>query len=389
MNILRYMLEANTYLFILFIVYRLLLSRSGFHTLNRAYLLLGSAISFIIPLLNFSTLPAPVRMPLIATPVYQGPAQTMTITEVAISLNDILVLTYFAGVIVMSALFIYKIYALRKLSRQGKAVSCHGVTLIYIAGLAQPFSFFKRVFLPLESEQEKDSVVMHHELIHARERHSLDIVLLELLKIISWCMPLIYFVQRQLKLVHEYIVDEKIVSSNTDLDHYIHQILRYSGIGKYQSISSGMNRKDFLSNRIRMMYHTPESPVKKLKFLLPVLLLPMAVYASSKMYVKDYGFVVNKPAHISLNPVTPAKNTFLPGNPDESHSSLPPQLRDTTGKQPAAGKKVPKNKKAKIQPEAYSFPIVVDTSRGDTIRESNGKVIIMNPLIVDTTRRHQ
>lgn len=86
-----------------------------------------------------------------------------------------------------------------------------------------------------------------------------------------------------------------------------------------------------------MMYHTPESPVKKLKFLLQVLLLPMAVYASSKIYVKDYGLVVNKPVHVSLNPATPARNTFLPGSPDESHSSLPPQQRDTTGKR----KKVP------------------------------------------------
>jgi beta-lactamase regulating signal transducer with metallopeptidase domain len=56
--------------------------------------------------------------------------------------------------------------------------------------------------------------------VHIRQKHSADIVFLELIKIINWFNPLIYLLQMSLKTMHEYIADEQTAAQESDAISY-------------------------------------------------------------------------------------------------------------------------------------------------------------------------
>src|SRR5690349_6435525 len=143
MNTLYYVLEANACLTILFLAYRIFLRNSELHNFNRYYLLLASTLSFILPVFNFSDHPEP---PLSILPSAHG--ATAHPTPSPLHYSQWLLSLYFLGVLVSALHFIYKVYSLHRLSLRGKRVTIQGMTVVYIDGLRQPFSFSTSIFFP-------------------------------------------------------------------------------------------------------------------------------------------------------------------------------------------------------------------------------------------------
>ena len=49
---------------------------------------------------------------------------------------------------------------------------------------------------------------MKHELFHIQQKHSWDIIYLELLTIICWLNPFFYFIKKEIKVIHEFLADQ-------------------------------------------------------------------------------------------------------------------------------------------------------------------------------------
>jgi beta-lactamase regulating signal transducer with metallopeptidase domain len=52
-----------------------------------------------------------------------------------------------------------------------------------------------------------------HELIHVTKKHSIDILIIETLKVLFWFNPIFIFYKRAIQLNHEFLADEKVVKS--------------------------------------------------------------------------------------------------------------------------------------------------------------------------------
>lgn len=76
----------------------------------------------------------------------------------------------------------------------------------------EPSSFFHLIFLPEGSFKLNDKVdcIISHEAMHANYNHSLDKLLLQLVKIIFWFYPICHLYEKDLEVVHEYQVDERM-----------------------------------------------------------------------------------------------------------------------------------------------------------------------------------
>ena len=85
------------------------------------------------------------------------------------------------------------------------------------------------------------------------------------------------------------------------------------------------------------MYATPQKPVRRLLYLLPLLLLSPAIYGSSLLFTKNYSFSILNFSH---------------------HSGA--------------------------KKDIHYYPVIIDTTRADTVIDKDGKVVIMQPLITDT-----
>jgi hypothetical protein len=72
-----------------------------------------------------------------------------------------------------------------------------------------PFSFFKWLFWnnSLEPNSEKGKQIFRHELFHIRQRHTLDVLFMEIITILFWINPFFHLIKKELKAIHEFLAD--------------------------------------------------------------------------------------------------------------------------------------------------------------------------------------
>ncbi|MGB2273963.1 MAG: M56 family metallopeptidase, partial [Flavicella sp.] len=93
-----------------------------------------------------------------------------------------------------------------------------------------PHTFLKYIFLN-KSDFECNSIpkeVLLHEQAHADQRHSIDIICIEILQVIFWFNPLIYLIKKSIKLNHEFLADEAVLSEGVETSQYQKMLLTFS-----------------------------------------------------------------------------------------------------------------------------------------------------------------
>jgi len=125
MSWLHYLLEANIYLGIFYVLYFLLLEKETYYKLNRAYLLCAPIVSYIIPLIQIGSLKSYQAGGQVVTTIIYSPLlhENAVATVTHFTLQDMLVYGYMAGASVMLMLFIFKIWQLAKLTHGQKKLA--------------------------------------------------------------------------------------------------------------------------------------------------------------------------------------------------------------------------------------------------------------------------
>src|SRR5690606_36595077 len=114
---------------------------------------------------------------------------------------------------------------------------------IHYSRLNKPgaFSFFRWIFLEDQNPGSAQfKIILKHEQAHARQLHSLDIVLAELFKCIFWWNPFNWKVIAQIKLNHEFIVDRTCYLEYGKKDYTQLIVARFFGVPA-QSIVNSIN----------------------------------------------------------------------------------------------------------------------------------------------------
>ncbi|HHT22921.1 MAG TPA: M56 family metallopeptidase [Bacteroidales bacterium] len=166
------------------------------------------------------------------------------------------------------AQLIYWYYAFPK-TRKGK------YRLVQLPADKSTCSFFNCIFINENGldEFEKQQIIKH-EKIHASQYHSLDILLIELIGAVMWFNPFIWMIKREIRLVHEYLADDEVPTSDSEKIHYQALLLNQVTGGKIISFSSQF-KQSIIKKRIMMMEKQKSSKKmgRKLLWFLPVVLL--------------------------------------------------------------------------------------------------------------------
>jgi hypothetical protein len=239
-----YLIKSAACLILLLLVYYAFLEREKMHTFNR-YFLLGSLIfSLTIPLIiiemgapsisnlqlsnridemtaeldTYSTVPAPV--PLEKQPVIQEKPSQADI--------PFLLIGYLLVSSVLLIRLLNNLYTLGVKIRRNTRASFQKATLLLVDDCRIPHSFFSYIFVDKRLYQTGniDEAIFAHELTHARQKHSLDILFLELLKVAFWFNPVIYFYKRAIQLNHEFLADETVIANSQNVSRYQRLLLK-------------------------------------------------------------------------------------------------------------------------------------------------------------------
>src|ERR1700694_5641080 len=218
MNWLRYIVEANLYLSIFYLCYCLFLNRETHYILNRVYLLFTCVAAFIIPIIQLGVLKPAAQLYKNTIIILPGNThqiinqQVKIVHEAHFTLQDYLLFGYLFGAFILLLALAFKLYQLLKLTRVKFVLVEGNYKLIYINDSNTAFSFFNYLFIGTKASGA--ATIIKHELVHIRQKHSFDIILLELFKVINWFNPFVYLLQNSLKAVHEYIADENTTTAH-------------------------------------------------------------------------------------------------------------------------------------------------------------------------------
>jgi hypothetical protein len=263
-------------------VYHFFLRKETFFQWNRAFLLAIPLLSIAIPFLNapfeieLATFNEPVVIPasleMSETLIIDNHVTAVPI-EKPIDYMIIALLIYGIGVLISLSSFLYKISTIKEIISKGTSQFKNGLQITKTTQKLTAFSFFNNIVIDENIGPEKTEEIIAHERVHIKQLHSYDLVAYELCKIIFWFHPIPYLAQRELKLVHEYIVDQFLLK-NQESNTYQESLLKtVFGTDQFTLASSYFN-KSLLKNRI-LMLQKKKSTAKalfKLAFILPIVL---------------------------------------------------------------------------------------------------------------------
>ncbi len=289
-----YIIQVVLFQILFLAVYDFFLSKETFHTYNRWYLLGTPIVSFVLPLIKIPTfqkvvpVDLMVRLPEILLSPQKVIEQTAYYTVTSINYISLL---FWCGVVLFTLVFLVKLFKIGLLIQRNETINKVFYKLVLLPKQTTAFSFFNFIFLGKNITKEKQKDIIQHELIHSKQKHSLDLLFFEFLRIAMWFNPLIYIYQQRITLLHEYISDAEIVKT-TEKHDYFNKLLAQTFQVENISFVNQFYKHSLIKKRITMMKKNKSKQIKKAKYLLLLpLLASMLVYTSSssqKKSIKKY-----------------------------------------------------------------------------------------------------
>ncbi len=229
-----YLIEANLSLMITLLFYKVLLRRETQFNFKRAFLLIGILASLLFPLVKIQTVSSAIPSIGEAMSTYflpelvVGDEVASTTTASSFSYWTVAKWLYITVSLLLFIHLLFKLVKILTYLHHSKMFILKGkYKVIESDSDLSTFSFFHYIFIgntSVFSFEEKDQIIKH-EITHATKLHSLDILLLEFLKILFWFNPVVYYFKSLLTNIHEFQADQLAVE-NRDVNQYCNLLAR-------------------------------------------------------------------------------------------------------------------------------------------------------------------
>lgn len=279
-----YLLKSGICLAILYGFYKIFLENESMHVFKRFYLLGALGVSFLIPLITFTTyLEIPITT-VTSTPVFVNTGAT-PFTEIETATNYwpfILWGLYGLGVVFFTIKFGKNLNQLISKIKNNPKFTFDSIHHILLKTPVVPHTFLNYVFLNKQKyeAQEIPKAVLEHEHVHAHQKHSIDILVVELLQIVFWFNPLLYLIKRSIKLNHEFLADRAVLNRGTDTAAYQNILLAFSSHATTPTLANSINYS-FIKKRFTVMKKQTSTQAIWLRSILVLPLLAILLYSFS------------------------------------------------------------------------------------------------------------
>jgi len=262
-------------------VYYLFLEKERMHRFNRLYLLSSLLLSYTIPFVTI-TLPSQSTEKTPHLVLEETAQQLVFIPQEQESFNWMNVVW---GIYIFITLFLLvrnliSILKIKKIS--GKRHIYQNHTILLTKENLSPFSFWNTIYMG-ESYMKNDTIdprIFIHEKTHIEQKHSLDILVLNILNIFSWFNPVLFLYKKAMITNHEFLADEAVMKSNCNIKEYqnliLEEILNHQNPPLTHSFNFNNTKKRFI------MMKTKKSKFSLLKKTAGITVLVAAVAVFSE-----------------------------------------------------------------------------------------------------------
>ena len=222
-----FIIKSTISLGILYLVYILVLCRLKTFQFNRYFLLGSLVLSVTIP---FISIPinndvVPVMDMAEITSFTESIVQTGSTIAVGsdngIVYTNLFLYVYLAISLILLIRFGLNLFNIITTINSSQKERRQNYTLALVQDKILPHSFFNYIMIN-ENEYKDgrvDSALIQHEITHANQMHSMDIVFIELLKIALWINPFFWLLKKPIQLNHEYLADNSVIANHNILGY--------------------------------------------------------------------------------------------------------------------------------------------------------------------------
>ena len=250
-----------------YLIYKWLLSTENQPRFNRAILLGIYAMSLVVwPLMKagephaaqglVEALPVAIEG---VVPSVEGPSRPLW--------PAVVLVVYYIGLAAVLVSTFVKAFRLVRIIASGKRIDKDGYTLVLLErdGVA-PFSWGRYMVMSRADYSEAAGMIECHEKAHIRGGHFVDLLLAQAVCAVMWYNPASWLMLAELKAVHEYEADERVLASGVDAREYQLLLIKKAVGVRFPSLANSLNHSK-LKKRITMMYNQKSSAVRRMRAL--------------------------------------------------------------------------------------------------------------------------
>ena len=241
-----YLIPASIVLAVLLIFYKVFLSKESFFKWNRWFLLGSIALSLCLPLLpvpqmtqsqgfitsQISPIVSESNVNPTIIPFTEGcedqpadPSALVTTSSLETPSSNTMTSVvewrfwvYIFGVVVLLGKFALQIVAIsNKIKNNSDQIETENGVIVNLSEVAEPCSFFKFIFInPSQYEYEVYEQIIEHEEWHVKFKHSVDLIIAELVLAVFWFNPFAWLLRGEIEKNLEFQVDEMMTLQSED-----------------------------------------------------------------------------------------------------------------------------------------------------------------------------
>ncbi len=312
--IILYIIKLSVSLAIFYLFYFLVLRKLTFYNWNRWYLLGYTLLSFFIPFINISPVLDKYEMggseSISWVPVIGNNKETLNNTlqtSATITTWQVLILIIVGGMLILLIRLLVQYLSYCRLLKNADILSKGDINFYRIHDSIAPFSFGQSIFMnpALHTKDELEEIIKH-EMVHVKQRHTIDIIWGELLCMLNWVNPFAWLIRKAIRQNLEFIADRKVLEHGFDKTDYQYLLLKVVGNNRF-SITHQFNFSS-LKKRIAMMnkLKTAKKHLVKFLFIIPLIALMLVAFrnrSTNSSNLKIVGFTIEEGSHFKIGKV--------------------------------------------------------------------------------------
>lgn len=258
----------------LFAIYYLVLEKEKMHNFNRFFLLFSLLFSLAIPFITIKVVQDIIPVETLVI-MEQMPSKIPAFARESTDYLPIIFWSLYSTIALILALrFFINLYKIRNRIKANEKESFGKATLVLVNQEILPHTFLNYIFINKEDYKNRniEKELYTHELTHAKQKHTIDVLFIEFLKTLFWFNPILILYKKAIQLNHEFLADEKVVTSHNNISFYQNLLLEKASYNNNFYLVSNLNFSVTKKRLVMMTKKTSSSRalLKKIS-LLPVL----------------------------------------------------------------------------------------------------------------------
>ena len=255
---------------------------------NRFYLMFSLFFALIVPLININfNFYLPVNLiidnlfnsrDVIDNSGGSGEAPLRLLT-----MNSALIFLYILVSSFLLVRFAVNIFRITRRIHKCEKVDNQKTKIVLLSDKVLPYSFLRYIFVnktDYERGKIEDKLIIHEQ-VHCLQYHSIDILIIEFLKVILWFNPFIWLFGRSIELNHEYIADNEVISGFS-LDEYQNTLVNLVFRNNSIYLASNFNYSSIKKRLVMMEKKKSETKILRILVTIPLFLFLGLVFANAQ-----------------------------------------------------------------------------------------------------------